>query len=219
MNRRLERLRSMVTGESTRAFGSVQDLLEPKPQMCFQVYVLVNERGVNAERFDALVEKYDIDVHEELKSGYFDPPLEPFEFCYEGMVRQEKNGDKYFFDFLLQPVFQTTNSKVLRAVDELAKQDIGLHTKNDFVHEVGTQYGDALKREIPNIEFKNPLWARTKNLTVKFYFAIQPYTPDLCPPEDLDVLKPITIIDGHEIHPAADRVDLSSVAKATSRQP
>jgi len=120
------------------------------------------------------------------------------------MVRKEKDGSHYFFNFSLQSVFMTLDK---RLVERLSHDNDALHRSDEVVHQVAQSYSAPLQHVFPDLELKTPVWARTNNLTVKFYFAIQPYQFSLHNPRDMDVLKPITIIDGHTIEPSSTSVD------------
>ena len=87
----------MSLSSRSKRFRSL--LIGAPESLCLQVFALVNERGYSEERFNRLVREHKIEVNEGTGSGYFDPNLTPFELSYEGMVRREKDGSHYFFDF------------------------------------------------------------------------------------------------------------------------
>jgi|GEM_PF-3301857 len=200
----LQRLKQLK-GVGNKAFGTPRDILEPNPVMCFQVVAITVPplMGVlDADRFDEICMERDI-TEEQVKEGVdYNQSFGPLRIEMAS-VFLSSNNNKMVFEPKAELIYTSTDNELLQELAQSYKNDIFFqpHKVMDLICTLYVVNQDKLN-----------------GFGIRFKMIIQPYRQDLCPPEDLDILKPITIIDGHVIHPTQNRIDLSAV-KTPSRQP
>ncbi len=172
-------------------FGKQEDL-------CFQVVVCYYPDESN-ERYDfeKACEKHNIEY--ELNT----PMCENFEITYEGLdfgngfVIINNDGSVETFDPCVEVIYTMTDTK---KINEMLKGDDS-EDENIFFDHIVSVYLYQIEKEL-KCKFKMGAkymdWGRG---AFKFQFIIHPYTPQLCHPRDVGVLKPITLVDGYVIDP------------------
>ena len=86
-------------------------------------------------------------------------------------------------------------TEALRSMSQVSE-----HQSEDL-DAIMARYVPAIEESFPDLRFGGEKYADSKNLGVEFRFIVQPYDPQICHPRDLGVLKPITVIGEHAIHP------------------
>lgn len=187
----------------------LKTLFGAQDSLCLQVFCEFYQNGISPEKFDELVEKHGFT--EEDLSGVRclpRPKIGEIEFR-SGHVFIDRDGVPGGSESLVQTVFTSTNRKLIQQVQ--ASYDGDVCFSNPVLDSIMAQYIPEIERQLPQLDFEDNRYADIGGISVEFKFGIQPYNFDLHPPRDMDVLKPITIINGHVICPSVDSVNTASL--------
>jgi hypothetical protein len=181
-NSRQQRLRNM--------FGRQEDL-------CFQV-VVCNYPDESNERsdFENACKKYGIECGDEDINEFFEVGYGELDFG-TGFFSLNPDGSYGTYDPVMEAVYTVTDTKIINEMVKLEDSE----EENALFDKVSVLYASQIEKEFGckfNMGSKYADWGHGG---LKFQFIIHPYTPQLCHPRDIGVLKPITIVDGHTIHP------------------
>lgn len=180
---RQQRLRNM--------FGRQEDL-------CFQV-VVCHYPDESNERldFESACKKHGIEYRE------CESIFENFEITHgdlffgNGFVILERDGSCETFAPVTECVYTTAETQLI----EQMLQGDDTEENNTFFDKVVSLYAPKIEQEFKCSFRGASKYADWGTGAFKFQFIIHPYTPQLCHPWDIGVLKPITIVDGHVIYP------------------
>ncbi len=192
----------------------LKTLFGEQESLCLQVFCEVSQKCNSPERFDELVEKHGFTAED--VSTAIDLPrpiIGEIEFN-SGLLINMANGEKRVREVHVEPVFTSTNRNLIKQVQGYYKSDDYICLSNPVLDEVMAKYIPEIERQLPQLDFEGNRYADVGSLYVEFQFGIQPYDFDLHPPHDMDVLKPITVIEGHVIRPSVDSIEVSSLIGA-----
>jgi len=196
---RLSRLKTLF-GEGNASRPPQKKLFSQPSQMCFQVVICYMPPETNdPEIFATLCAKYGIEAQKTIM-------VETFEVNYgqlplpDGFLCMENNGDTEAYEPVAEAIYTTTNRAVINQM--LQKQN--LTDNNPFFDKIINFYKPAIEKKFPGIKCKGTYTDLNADSAITFQFVIQPYKPELCKPDDIGILKPITIIDDHTIYPERD---------------
>ncbi len=208
----LQRLKQLK-GAGNKAFGTPRDILELNSTLCFQVVAVVFPQTIiDEKRFEEIKSKYDFSEKEIDEVALFSVDYGPLEVP-AGFIAFDDFGNKEVYEPRFETIYTTYYKQVLMSVLSAESED-----ESDHLKAVAEKYIEILENHFQGLNFAKGIYGKGEDFSVWFQLVVQPYSVALCPPEDLNILKPITIIDGYVIHPTQNRIDLSTV-KTPSRRP
>ncbi len=170
---------------------------------CLQIFCIVSQSDISEEKFNRLAAKYGLNPNELTSAMHMPKPcIGEIEFR-PGILIPKHDGGKYVSEANVQSVFTTLNAALIKQVKKHYENDDYVCLSNPFLDEVMSRYTNAIEERFPELVFEGKRYADVGHLSVEFQFGIQPYDFSIHSPRDMDVLKPITIIDGHVIEPSS----------------
>lgn len=170
------------------------------------MFCIVLQKENSAEKFDRLVKQHGFTPEDMSSAKYLPKPkIGEIEFR-PGILIPTVDGEKSVTEADVQAVFTTTDKSLVRAVKSSYNGDNYVCTSNPLLDKIMSKYVPEIKQKFPELDFEDKRYADGGTLSVEFKFGIQPYNFDFHSPRDMDVLKPITIIDGYVIHPSSQTV-------------
>lgn len=167
-----------------------------RDSLCYSVFICCTRYKVSDEEFNRAAAEHGIDpdsdgIYEFPKKSFGDKLFNPGFLMKSGDMRMARLTG-------VQPVFtQNGYMRVGDAIDEdRATQDL---------LKVARHYTDAIERQCQGISFGGDLHAQNDDYGIDFKYAIHAFDPDICHPAEVEKLKPVTVVDGYFIRPAADK--------------
>jgi|GEM_PF-5825354 len=176
-------------------------------ELCLQVFVIVLESYVSPDKFESLTKQHEVDFSGDDYIKYLPKPKVGSIDFRPGFLMIDSDGDKKVRDAKVQAVFTSVDRTLINQIQSAYAGVNHVCFSNDVLDRVMSEYTKVFEKEIPEMDFEDKRYCDLDNLSVEFQFGIQPYNFNLHPPRDMDILKPITVIDGHVIEPAMTRID------------
>ncbi len=169
--------------------------------LCLQVFCEFYQSGISPKRFDELVEQHSFTAEDLSSVRYLPrPKIGEIEFR-PGHIYTDRDGAPNGSESSVQAVFTSMDRELIRKVQTSYDGDDYVCLSNPVLDNVMAQYVPVIEQQLPQLNFEDKRYADIGDISVEFKFGIQPYNFDIHPPRDMDVLKPITIIEGHVIMP------------------
>jgi hypothetical protein len=169
--------------------------------LCFQVFCEYSGKGLSSDRFDELVKQHNLSFEDDLGLQSLPrPKIGEIKFGdgnYIYCLDSKKGGHETF----AQPIFTSTNRNLISKVRQFYDGSNYICLSNPILDCIMSKYIPGIELQLPQLDFAGKRYSDIGDIYVEFKFGIQPYDFNLHPPYDMDVLKPITIIDGHVIPP------------------
>lgn len=180
--------------------------------LCFQVFCAFSSEKTFASKFDELIKQHnlpseaDFGIHAlpNTQIGEMTFSINNRIYC----VGETKGGNLTF----AESIFSSTNKDLIRRVQKFYENDDYICLSNPVLDKIIGKYIPEIEQQLPEANFASERVFDNGDISIEFKFGIQPYDFDLHPPYDMDVLKPITIIDGYTIEPSKpESLDLTLV--------
>jgi hypothetical protein len=193
----------------------LKTLFGAQDSLCLQVFCeFYQGNGVSSERFDELVEKHGFTSKDLSGVRYLPrPQIGEIEFR-PGHIFIDQDGVPGGSEAFVQAVFTSMDRELIRQVQQSYDGDDYVCFSNPVLDNIMAQYVPVIEQKLPQLDFEGKRYADIGSISVEFKFGIQPYSFNLHPPRDMDVLKPITIIDGHIISPLMNRANNALLSEA-----
>lgn len=162
--------------------------------LCLQVIVGVTKHANSAEEFAQAASELGVDAENDVD---FTLPQDYQEELFPGGYLYKKG------DFVKAKLLSTQALFTLSPYNPARANE---HGSSDFRKIMGA-YIPPIEQAFPDLKFDEDLYADRKDLNIHFQSIVMPYTPEICHPNELGALKPITLIDGHVIHPLVSHID------------
>lgn len=170
----------------------LRSLVGPNTNLCFQVLVCaVTTTDFSTEAdFNTAAEEHGIEMGDE-----------PVVRLPKKNYMEKRFSDGYLLKIGSMMQLRTVNAEALYTVVPRDVMSKSYSDNSNALNKIAAQYIPAIEREFPDLKFGDGVSGSNGPLGVEFAFIVGPYDPQTCHPRDLGILKPITVIDQHTIHP------------------
>lgn len=158
--------------------------------LCFQVYACVSTTSTydTEEEFNIAALKYDVDMQG--KSMCTVPIDSKLKDLFMAGLLVNIESQRQIRDVQTELLYTGSHSRGANDEDKSAP-----------LESMAKRYFASLSEIYPNLEFVGKYTAIGEGIKIEFKSITKPYDFDVCHPRDLEQLKPISIIEGYEIHP------------------
>jgi hypothetical protein len=192
----------------------LKTLFGAQESLCLQVFCEFYQSGISPERYDELVEQHSFTAEDLSSVRYLPRPrIGEIEFR-PGHIFTDRDGAPNGSESFVQAVFTSMDRELISKVQTSYDGDDYVCLSNPVLDSIMAQYIPVIEQQLPQLDFEDKRYADIGDISVEFTFGIQPYNFDIHPPHDMEVLKPITIIDGHIISPLMNRANNALLSEA-----